>query len=133
VCAALSGSPCLRGPAASAQFIDHGNGGLVLKIQIEDGPDAFGLLRIDDKSAAAWVDVVSENRVPTDPLTLLSRRRLLVARALRDDLAFELRERQEDIQRQAAQRVGGVELLGDGHEADSVLLEQAHHPGEVDQ
>ena len=44
-----------------------------------------------------------------------------------------MREREEDIQRQPAERVGGIELLGDGHKADAMLLEDFDDPGEVEQ
>jgi hypothetical protein len=69
----------------------------------------------------------------TGPLALLSRGYLLVPRTLRDDLALELRERQQDIQCQAPQGRIRIELLRDGDEADTILLEQLHHPGEINQ
>ena len=74
-----------------------------------------------------------ENRMAADPFAFPPRGRHLVARALRNDLALELGERQEDVQRQAAEGTRRVELLGDGHEADAVPVEDLDDPREVQQ
>ena len=55
----------------------------------------------------------------------------LVADAFAGDLAFELRERQQDVQRQSAHAGGRVELLGDGHEGHATRIEQVDHLGEI--
>ena len=67
------------------------------------------------------------------PLALAAGGGDLVARPFADDLALELRERQEHVQHQPAHRRGGVELLRDGHEGDAVLVKGLHHLGEVEQ
>jgi hypothetical protein len=52
--------------------------------------DALSLLWIDGQPPAARVEVIAQEDVPTGPLALLPRGHLLVARALRNDLALEL-------------------------------------------
>jgi len=52
---------------------------------------------------------------------------------LRNDLALELRERQKDVQSQASEGTGGVELLGHSHEADTVPVEDLDDSREVEQ
>src|ERR1700726_300437 len=44
-----------------------------------------------------------------------------------------MRKRQQNVERQTAERGGGVELLGDGDEADRVLVEAVHEPCEIEQ
>ena len=68
-----------------------------------------------------------------DPFALPPRGRHLVARALRDDLALELRERQEDVQRQSPEGTRRVELLSHRHEADAVPVEDLDDSREVEQ
>jgi hypothetical protein len=57
----------------------------------------------------------------------------LVARALRNDLALKLGERQKDVQRQAAEGTRRVELLGHRHEAHSVPVEDLDDSREIEQ
>jgi hypothetical protein len=68
-----------------------------------------------------------------DPLAFPPGGRHFVAGAFGDDLALELGERQEDVQRQAAQRGRRVELLRDRDEAHAVSVEHFDDPGEVHQ
>ena len=69
----------------------------------------------------------------TDPLARPPRGRHLVPRALRNDLALELRERQKDVQGQAAEGTRRVELLGHRHEAHAVPVEDLDDSCEVEQ
>jgi hypothetical protein len=55
----------------------------------------------------------------------------LVADALRRHLAFELGERQQDVEGEPSHRSGGVEALGDGDEGDIVPVEYLDQLGEV--
>src|SRR3546814_5873307 len=57
----------------------------------------------------------------------------LVANALAGDLAFELREAEEDIERQPTHRGGGVERLGDTDEACAPGIQHLDDLGEVGQ
>jgi hypothetical protein len=60
-------------------------------------------------------------------------RRNLVPDALGGDLALELGEREQDVQRQPSHGRGRVELLGDRDERDIVLVEELDQLGEVRQ
>jgi hypothetical protein len=71
--------------------------------------------------------------VPADPLSFFPRGRHFVLCALGDDFAFELREGQKDVQGEAAEGTGRVELLRDRHEADAMPVEQLHHLREIQQ
>jgi hypothetical protein len=106
---------------------------VVPQIQIEGLLHLSGLTAVHDKAAAVRIDVVPEHRVPADPLALLPRRRHLVARPLRDEFAFKLREGEQDVQGQPAKGTRRVELLRDGHEADATPVKRLHQLGEVEQ
>src|SRR5258708_4983251 len=69
----------------------------------------------------------------TDPFAFPPCGRHLVARALRDDLALELRERQKDIQRQASEGARSIELLSHRHEANTVPVEDLNDSREIEQ
>jgi len=69
--------------------------------------------------------------VAAGPIASLPRQHLFVARALGDDLAFELGERQQDVQRQPAQGCRGVELLRDGDKRRAMRVQNLHDFGEV--
>ena len=79
------------------------------------------------------IAAVAQGRARAEPLSPLAGRAHLVAGAVGDHLPLELRERQEDVQRQPPHRVLGVELLGRRDEADLVRIEQGEQPGEVEQ
>jgi hypothetical protein len=73
---------------------------------------------------AAWrFNIVTKDRISSDPFAFLPGCRLLVASSLGDDFALKLCEGQKDVQRQPPQRVGRIELLSDGHEASARALE----------
>ena len=102
-----------------------------LEVAAEDGPDPLGLGLIDGDLAV--LRVIAKRRHAADPKTLALGGRDLVPDALRGDLALELGERQQHIQRQPAHRGGGIELLGDGDERHIMLVEQLDQLGEVRQ
>ena len=64
------------------------------------------------------VDIVAERRIAAHPDALLLGGGELVPDALAGDLALELGEGQQHIERQPTHRGGGVERLGDGDECD---------------
>ena len=86
-----------------------------------------------DHHQPAVLDLVAERRPAAHPHALLARGRELVADALADDLALELGEAEQDVERQPAHRGRGVELLGDADEGHVVALEHVDQLGEVRQ
>jgi hypothetical protein len=84
----------------------------MLRIECEDlaHPRRFSL--IDLQAPTEGINVVAEHRNPADPLALAAGGRHFVAGTLSDNLAFELRKREEDVERQSSQRGCRVELLG---------------------
>src|SRR5258708_6173691 len=66
-------------------------------------PNLPGFLFVYDEFSTLGSDVVAQYRTAADPLTLAPGSRKLVARPFTDNLSFELREGQKDVQRQASQ------------------------------
>ena len=125
--------PRLRAPATRVELARKFAKRLVQQVELEHLPNLLRLFRVYHEAAALGGDVVAERRHAADPLALLARGRQLVARPLGDDLPLELREGQQDVQGEPAHARGRVELLCHGHEADAVLLEVVHDPGEVEE
>ena len=125
--------PLLVSPAQFVEPLDNFQHRRTFQIEAEHLPDAFGLIGIDHELPGARVQIVTQQDVPAGPFALLARSDLLVACAVGDDLALKLREGQQDVQSQAPEGRVGIELLSHGNEAHAVLLEEPHHPGEVDQ
>ena len=96
---------------------------------LEDHPHRLRLGRVHHQ--LALLHVVSERRPSTHPHALRPRRRELVPDPLGGDLALELGERQQDVERQPAHRRGRVERLRHRHERDAVSVEHLHQLGEV--
>src|SRR5437667_12609683 len=88
---------------------------------------------INDQPATPRIDIVTEHWVAASPLAFAPCRRHLVASPLRYHLALELREREEDVERQASERIRRIELLRHGNEAHFVTLQSFNDPGKVDQ
>src|ERR1019366_2725395 len=126
-------NPLLGMPAAAVDFAYHRKHGIVVEIQLENGPHLVGFVAVEEQPPAMWPDIVAKHRVAPCPFALAPRRRHLVARPLSDDLSLKLRERQEDVEGEASERVRGVELLCYGHEADPLPLEDFDDPGKVQQ
>jgi len=55
-----------------------------------------------------------------------------IAGAFTDDLPLKLRERKQEVQRQAAERGGGVELLRYGNKTDRAPIEPVDQPREIE-
>ena len=118
----------LRKPSAASSFAigrDRGAFGEALEDAADDR--RFGL--VDDQLPV--LDVVAERRPAAHPHALLAGGRELVPDALADDLALELGEGEQDIQRQPAHRGGGVEGLGDRDEGHALPVEHLDQLGEV--
>jgi hypothetical protein len=75
---------------------------VVLEEQREDLAHFSGFFLIDDQAPAGRINIIAEYRCASDPLAFAARRRHLVARAFANDLAFELRERKQNVKGQPA-------------------------------
>jgi hypothetical protein len=95
----------------------------------EDPADYFGGFFVHHQLAV--LDAIAVGRHPAHPHALAPRGRDLVADAFSRDLAFELGEREQDVQRQPAHGRGGVEGLRDGDEGHAVPIEHLDQLGEV--
>src|SRR5215469_15690102 len=76
---------------------------------------------INDQTAVA--NVIAERRHAPHPQPLAPGSGNLVADPLACNLALELREREQNIQREPTHRGGCIELLCDGDEGDAVRIE----------
>src|SRR5712675_1042010 len=119
----LETMPCWRRSA------NEGREAAKLKIATVNEPHQLGLGFVDPDLAV--LGIVAERHHPADPQTLALGGRDLVANALGSDLAFELGEREKDIEREPAHGRGGIELLGDRYERDIMLVEQLDKLGKV--
>jgi hypothetical protein len=88
---AVARGPRLHPPTSAFQFLDHGHARAVLQMKCLDLTDAPGFLLIDGEPAALRQKVVTERRKPADPFPFAAGGSHLVARALGDHLALELR------------------------------------------
>ncbi len=87
-------------------------------------------LLLDDPQAAP-IGRVAEWRGAAHPHALGLGCGDLVPDPLGGDLAFELREAQQHVEREAPHTGGGVERLGHRHERGAGLIEHLDQPGEV--
>src|SRR4029077_16053761 len=116
---------------ASLQIASEGPDGTEFEITFIDVFYGRSFSRIDYQPAIA--DVVAQGRDSAHPHSLALGGGNLVPDPLARYLALELRERQQDVEGKASHRGGGVELLGDGYERDTIRIEQFDHLGEVGQ
>src|ERR1700730_16736937 len=75
--------------------------------------------------------LVAERDQASHPHALALGGRNLVTNTLAGDLAFELREREQDVERQTSHRSRRVELLRYSDEGNLVSIEDLDHSGEV--
>ena len=94
------GRPGLRSVALGVQFLRDLQRGLGGDEALEDPADELRLVRVDHQPHLLPIEVVPEDGVAADVLALHGRGPLLVADALADDLPLELREAEQDVQRQ---------------------------------
>ena len=99
------------------------------EIAREDLPHQGGLLR--HRLQAAPLGAVADRHHAPHPHALRLGGGDLVADPLGGDLAFELREGEQHVQRQPAHRGGGVEGLGHRDEGDPGGVEDGDDAGEV--
>ena len=98
---------------------------------LEHVTDCGSFWLVDDELAVNHV--VTHRHEPTHPHAFGAAGSKLVADALAGDLAFELGEGQQDVERQAAHRGRGVERLGDGDERHPMLVKHLQQPRKVHQ
>src|ERR1019366_2045912 len=105
--------PALESPPSPFNLCQRQQGGTMLLEQRKDGPHTFRLLLIHQQPSAFRCHVVAQHRASAHPFPLPPCRRHLVPCPLADQFPFELRKREENVQRQPAERRAGVELLSD--------------------
>ena len=137
--AAGEGGPAAGASAAMPAFRRADAGGVELgpqrihraqrQIALEDPLHRCGFL--GHRHQAAPLGAVADRNDAPHPHAPGLRCGDLVADALGGDLALELGERQQHVQRQPAHRGRGVERLGDRHEGHLGRVEDRHDPGEV--
>ena len=118
-----------RDDPALAQLPHDGDHRAEGAIKLEDNSDDRRFLFVDHQFAID--DLVTERHNTADPHALLLRRGDLVTDALAGDLAFELGEGEQHVERQPPHAGRGVEGLGDRDEGDAVGVEQLDQFGEV--
>ena len=130
---ALAARPGLHAMALPVQFPGHQHAGAQPAEALEDVTHEPGFGLVDQQAHPLAVHVVAQQRPAADVLALLLGNGDLIPDALAAELALELRERQQDVQRQAPHGTGGIEPLRDGYEGHVVLLEQGDQLREVHQ
>src|SRR5262245_9067277 len=93
--------------------------------------DRFGLVRNDRDLSVPGL--VSQRNHTADPKAIALRGPDLVADTLGGDLALELGEGQQDIEREPPQRSRGVELLRNRDKGYPMGIEQLDQLGEIGQ
>src|SRR6266446_4110112 len=129
---ALFGHPRLRLPAAPVDFVQRRRERSLPRENLKHCAHLLGFRLIHVELPATDVDIVAEHREAARPFPFPPRGENLVAGPLTDDLALKLSKRQKDIERQPAKRCIRVELLGNRHETDAVLIEKSDNAGEVE-
>src|SRR4029077_11967685 len=98
-------------------------------IAAKDEAHGFRLALDDDELAV--LRLITERRRAAPPTPLLLRGGDLVADALADDLALELREGQQNVEGQAPHRGCRVELLRHRHEGGTPGIEDLYNLGKI--
>jgi hypothetical protein len=102
-----------------------------VQVAAEDMADRFGLVRNDCDFSV--LGLVAQGHYAADPKALAFGGPDLVADALGGDLALKLGKGQQDIERQAAHRRRGVELLRDRDKGHPMGIEQFDQLGKIGQ
>ena len=123
--------PHLGDDAAVAQIHQQLVEAAEIEIAAEDQPHPLGLLLHDDELLV--LAGIAQRHHAADPQAPLLGGGDLVANALGGDLALELGEGQQHVERQPAHGGGGVEGLGDRDERHLMGIEQLDQLGEVGQ
>ncbi len=124
-------SPCLAGGALRPEADHRLNARSCLGEDFEHAAHPRCLLLIHHQLPCH--DVVAERHLAPHPHAASARGGEFVADPLANDLSLELREAEQDVQRQPSHAGGRVEALGDGHESDAVRIHHLHQLGEIHQ
>lgn len=89
--------PLLIAPAQALALCHDAVHGMAFEVPLEDLAHAGGLFLVDDEPAV--LQVIAKRQMAAGPLAALARQDLFVAGTFRDDLPFELSEREQDVQR----------------------------------
>ena len=95
----------------------------------EDEPHCLGFEFVHDQLAIS--NIVTERHWATHPHALLLGRGDLVADALAGNLALELREREQDVERQSSHAGGSVERLRNADERRTARIQYLDDLGEI--
>src|SRR5690606_11783803 len=121
--------------ALPAELVDAARdlgGGAEAQVKLEHRPHLLGLVGHDHQAHTLAIAEVAERRARAEPLPALAGGAHLVAGAVGDHLALELREADDDVEGEPPHRVAGVELLRGRDEADVLLLEAREQLREVE-
>lgn len=125
--------PAFVPPAVGADGADGFQHRAPFKIDAENLPHQLRFLRVDRDRPAAGNGVVAEDRAASGEFAQFSLHRHFVAGAFGDDFSLELRERQENVQRQPPHAVGRVEMLRHADEGGLVFVEDFDDPRKIQQ
>src|SRR5215472_7478246 len=92
-----------------------------LQIEFVDQLHCAGFCFIDDQAAVA--DVISERRHAAHPQPLAPGGGDLVPDSFSRDFALELREREQNVQREPTHGGGCIELLSNSNKGDALRIE----------
>ena len=121
----------LADDAASREIIPQGAHCSEFKITPKDVAYGRRFRFVDDEFAV--LDVVAERGLAAHPHALLFGRRDLVADPLARDLALELGEGEQHVEREAAHAARRIERLRDRHERYALRVEDLDDLGEIRQ
>ena len=115
--------------AAGRQIVSQGTHRPEFEIAPKDRPHGRRFRLVDDE--LALLHVVTEPALSAHPNAFFLRSGDLVADSLPGDLALELREGQQHVEREPPHAAGRIEGLSDGDERDALGVEGLDDLGEV--
>ncbi len=119
----------LRSVTLTVQFLDQRGHGACRQVAAHDVTNLLSLPFVHHQFALEHF--VPERNRPSHPQALLLRCRDLIPDAFPGDLALELSEAEQHVEREPAHAGGRVEALGDANEACPSPVEYVHDFGEV--
>lgn len=105
--------------------------GLQRQVFLEDQPDRFRFFLVDEELFGEWIGTVTQHRdaaAEFSPLLSALNRRF---HTLDYQVAFEGRERDQDVQQHPAGTGGSIDVLRDADEVDIVIFEKLLELNEI--